>query len=411
MARKFLYFIAFVIFLVIAGAIALSIWSKEATEFAFVPRGDFVEQPALETNAYADPGMWYSRPGMGADDPARYWPAPAASVASPESPAAERSLTAQARASIPKSTASSAIQPADDPAGRDYAVFFVHPTSYIRPAIGNDAPWNAPLGDEEAETRARLFLRGMASPFADADEIWAPKYRQAVFGAFLTDKPQAQKALDLAYRDIVQAFDFFVATVDDDTPIVLAGHSQGALMVLRLLRERIGGTPLEERIAMVYPIGWPISVAHDLPAISFPACATPDQANCIMTWSSFAEPADPSQVFERFTATTGFDGQPRGNGPIVCVNPVSGTLNGMADAAENRGTLKPTSDFSSGELIAGLVPARCDPDTGLLLIGDPPDLGPGVLPGNNYHVYDIPLFWANLQADVARRTAAWKPAT
>ena len=56
------------------------------------------------------------------------------------------------------------------------------------------------------------------------------------------------------------------------------------------------------------------------------------------------------------------------------------------------------------------MPARCDPTTGLLMIGDPPDLGPGVLPGNNYHVYDIPLFWANLKADVTRRLAAWTKA-
>ncbi|MCT2558540.1 DUF3089 domain-containing protein [Tsuneonella sp. YG55] len=407
MARKFLYFVAFVIFLVIAGAIALSIWSKEATEFAFVPRGDFVEQPALDSNAYADPQMWYSRPGMGDGDPSRYQPAVAAAPASPQAPAAERALAPAAQAAPSAAPASS--PPAGGPE-RSYAVFFVHPTSYIRPAIGNDAPWNAPLDDEEAQTRARLFLRGMASPFAGADEIWAPKYRQAVFGAFLTDKQEAQKALDLAYRDVAQAFDFFAATVDPDEPIVLAGHSQGALMVLRLLREKIAGTHLEKRIAMVYPIGWPVSVDHDLPALDFPACATPGQARCIVTWSSFAEPADPTQVFERFTATPGFDGQPRGDGPIVCVNPVTGTLNGQAAASENLGTLKPTSDFSSGELLAGMIPARCDPDSGLLLIGDPPDLGPGVLPGNNYHVYDIPLFWANLKADVARRIAAWKPA-
>ncbi len=408
MARKFLYIVAFVIFLVIAGAIALSIWSKEATEFAFVPRGDFVEQPALDTNAYADPQMWYSRPGMGAADPARYRPQTATEAASPDAPAAERSLEqspplAPAASPAPSDTAK------PEPADTRYAVFFVHPTSYIRPAIGADAPWNAPIDDADAQSRARLFLRGMASPFAAADEIWAPKYRQAVFGAFLTDKPEAGQALDLAYRDVAQAFDFFVATVDPDEPIVLAGHSQGALMVLRLLREKVVGTPLEKRIAMVYPIGWPISVAHDLPALGLPACATPDQGRCIATWSTFAEPADPSMVFERFTATPGFDGQPRGDGPIVCVNPLTGTLNGEADAAQNLGTLKPTSDFSSGELIAGSVPARCDPKTGLLLIGDPPDLGPGVLPGNNFHVYDIPLFWTNLKADVARRVAAWAP--
>ena len=376
MARKFLYLVAFVIFLFIAGAIALSIWSKEATELAFVPRSEFVAQPALDSNAYADPAMWYSRPGMGASDPARHLPTGATA---PE-------------------------------ARGDYAVFFVHPTSYIRPAIGADAPWNAPLGDEEAEARARLFLRGMASPFAAADEIWAPKYRQAVFGAFLTDRPEAQQALDLAYRDVAQAFDFFLATVDKDEPIVLAGHSQGALMVLRLLRDKIAGTPLQKRIAMVYPIGWPISVAHDLPALGLPACATPEQAGCIATWASFAEPADPSQLLERFTATPGFDGEPRGDGAVLCTNPITGTLNGVATAEQNLGTLKPASDFSSGEIVTGAVPARCDPETGLLMIGDPPDLGPGVLPGNNYHVYDIPLFWTNLRADVARRLAAWNAA-
>ena len=401
MARKFLYAVALLIFLLLAGAVALAIWTKEATELAVVPRGEFVEQPALDSNAYNDPAMWYSRPGIGPRDPSRFVPGPAAPPASPDEPAAERTLGQTPPAGLERL----AVEETGEP--DDYAVFFVHPTSYIRPAIGSDAPWNAPLGDEDAEERARLFLRGMASPFAEAEEIWSPKYRQAVFGAFLTDRPEAQKALDLAYRDVVQAFDFFVSSIDADEPIVLAGHSQGSLHVLRLLRERIAGTPLEDRIAMVYPVGWPVSVAHDLPALPLPACATPDQARCIATWSSFAEPADPSQVFERFTATPGFDGEPRGDGPIVCVNPLTGTLNGAAEASANLGTLIPEEDFSDGRLVPNAVPARCDRDTGLLLIGDPPDIGPGVLPGNNYHVYDIPLFWQNLKRDIARRMAAW----
>ena len=71
MARKFLYFIAVCIVLVIVGSIALTIWSREATEIAFVPRGEFVEQDPLAANAYQDPQMWYSRPGLGTGDPAR----------------------------------------------------------------------------------------------------------------------------------------------------------------------------------------------------------------------------------------------------------------------------------------------------------------------------------------------------
>ena len=125
-----------------------------------------------------------------------------------------------------------------------------------------------------------------------------------------------------------------------------------------------------------------------------------------MGWASFGEPAEPGQFMRRYAATQGFDGKPRGDSAILCVNPISGVLNGSAPASANLGTLVPNEDMSSGELIAGQVGARCN-DDGLLLIGDPPELGRYVLPGNNYHVYDIPLFWQNLQEDVVRRVGAW----
>jgi hypothetical protein len=31
-----------------------------------------------------------------------------------------------------------------------------------------------------------------------------------------------------------------------------------------------------------------------------------------------------------------------------------------------------------------------------------------VLPGNNFHVFDYPLFWQAVRTDVAARTAAWQ---
>ncbi|MGB3379042.1 MAG: hypothetical protein WBA55_09755, partial [Allopontixanthobacter sediminis] len=65
MARKFLYFVAGIAILVIAGGFVLSIWSNELTRLAMVPRGEFVEQQPLDQNAYLDPDMWYSRPGIG----------------------------------------------------------------------------------------------------------------------------------------------------------------------------------------------------------------------------------------------------------------------------------------------------------------------------------------------------------
>jgi hypothetical protein len=281
------------------------------------------------------------------------------------------------------------------------AVFFVHPTSYL-----DRAAWNAPLGDADSQARARLYLRGMASAFSGVGEIWAPRYRQATFGAFLTDAPEGGQAIDAAYRDVEQAFDQFLAEIGDGAPFVLAGHSQGASHVVRLLRERVAGTPLQARVAMAYPVGWPVSVAHDLPALGLPACTLPEQGGCIAGWSSFAEPAEPGRWLEHYRESAGFDGALREDSRILCVNPLTGTIDGEAGAEANLGTLRPDEDLASGELVTGAVPARCDA-RGLLLIGDPPDLGPFVLPGNNYHVYDIPLFWANLRQDAARRLGAW----
>ncbi|QPC99584.1 DUF3089 domain-containing protein [Qipengyuania soli] len=406
MARKFLYLIAVIIVIVIAGAIALSIWSREATQIAFVPRGEFVEQKPLAANAYEDPDMWYSRPGIGTEDPARYQPAiaeapvdPATRTPSPDAPAAEQSLD---QGNPMAATATLPGEPADASELPSFAVFFVPPTSYIK--AGGD--WNATLDDASTNSRARLFLKGLASPFNRADEIWAPKYRQAGAGAFLTDKPEAARAIDAAYADVLQAFRYFVESVDADKPIVLAGHSQGAAHALRLLREEVAGTPLEKRIVAVYAPGWPVSVEHDLPALPFPACAAPAQTQCLLAWSAFAEDGDASLIMERYKATPGYDGQPRGDGPILCVNPLTGSTGGNAPASANLGTLVPDEGMTSGSLVAGAVPARCG-SNGLLYIGEPPTLGEGVLPGGNYHVYDIPLFWKNVQEDVVARVKAW----
>ena len=404
MVRAFLYFIATMIVLAIIGMFALYIWSDKATEIAFVPNTEFVEQEALADNAYNDPDMWYSRPGIGTNDPARYQPAISETKNPLPRSADEGTLMEQASKAGSRRASASKLE--DTPA---FAVFFVHPSSYIPTNLDSDIQWNARLGDTETEDRANLFLRGLASPFNRAAEIWAPKYRQATVGAFITDKPEAQQSIDAAYRDVVRAFDYFLESVDKDRPIVLAGHSQGSLHLLRLLRERVKGRPLEDRIAAVYAVGWPISVDHDLPVLPLPACSRANEAGCILSWASFADDGDPSQLLSRFRASPGLDGEPRGETPILCVNPITGFQNSTAPADDNKGTLVPDESLASGQLVAGAVGARCD-EQGILRIGDPPEMGSAVLPGNNYHVYDIPLFWRNVQEDVVTRVREWTAA-
>jgi hypothetical protein len=369
MARKFLYAVAAFVLLLIAGAIALSFWADSLTRLAFVPTAKFTEQPPLAANVYDDPNMWIARPGLGARDNARWLP--------PEHGAAPAPLAA--------------------------AVFFIHPTSYLA-----KAQWNAPLDDRESRNLAVTFVRGMASAFNASPDVWAPRYRQAAFGAFLTDDPQSAEAFDMAYRDVLLAFDAFLAGTARDQPIVLAGHSQGSLHLKRLLRDRVAGTPLAQRIVAAYVIGWPVSLAHDLPAMGLPACERSDQAGCVISWLSFAEPADNKTLVEGYAGRPALNGQPIPKDDVIlCSNPLTGGMGGAADAEANLGTLVPDLANDTGSLVPAMVPARCG-DDGFLYIGAPPDLGPYVGPGNNFHVYDIPLFWANLRAGVAERVKAWQ---
>lgn len=366
MVRKFLYFMAILVVMVIVALLVLRIWAKDLTEFAFVPRGSFEQLPPLPANAYDSQAMWISRPGF-FNDPAQYMPEGAR-------------MGARGKA----------------------WVFFIHPSSYL----ARDR-WNGSVDDRDSQTRAGLFVQGMASAFNAEAAVWVPRYRQAAFGSFLVNRPESRQALEIAYADVAQAFATFVKQAPADVPMVLAGHSQGSLHLLRLVQQHVKGTPLEKRIVAIYAVGWPVSLQHDLPEMGVPSCTAPDQTACVLSWLSFGEPADPGLILDAYHATPGLDGKVRGADAVLCTNPLNGGASADAPAQANLGTMVPARDLKSGKMVPQAVPARCDARTGMLMLGNPPEMGPYVLPGNNYHVYDIPLFWANVRADVARREAAW----
>src|SRR3546814_15012915 len=78
-----------------------------------------------------------------------------------------------------------------------------------------------------------------------------------------------------------------------------------------------------------------------------------------------------------------------------------------APASANLGALFPSADLSTADILPGRISARCE-GRGILSVGPPPNMvGNYVLPGNNYHVFDYSLFWANIRADAQRRLNAY----
>ena len=367
-ARRFLILILVLTLIVVAGAFAIFQFGQDILVKSATPRGHFEAPPAETRPDYVDAASWIARPDLPAPGNPAFW------------------------------------RPADWPpptlAPLPAAVFYVHPTTYLE----RDR-WNALLREDgQTEARARLFVQSQASAFNGVGEIWAPRYRQAAYGAFLLDGRDAAQALDFAYGDVLAAFDRFIAEAAPGRPIILAGHSQGSLHLLRLLADRRDA--LKGRLVAAYVVGWPVSTTADLPATGLAACKDAASSGCVASWQSFGEPANPSLVLGAWEKSQGRSG-PRRRVDMVCTDPIGGNNEGGSPPANNPGTLIPDGDLSNASLKAGQVGGRCD--KGILLIGGAiPPLGPYVLPGNNYHVYDYALFWGAVRRDAARRLAAWQ---
>jgi hypothetical protein len=333
------------------------------------PRVAFEAIPALPADAYANSAMWIARPDL-PTDPARDLPPGIAH---------ER----QGRA----------------------MVFFLHPTTFMA-----RNHWNAPIAYPNAQMRAELAVQQMASVFNDEAGIYAPRYRQAALGSFVVDRPESRLALALAERDARAAFATFLQAIPPTGPIVLAAHGQGTLILMHLIRDMVRGTPFEARVIAVYLAGWPVSATHDLPRLGMPACARADQTGCVLGWLTFATPGDPRGIMtmaSHYPALDGVRAGVRGRDRPLCINPLTGDARADAPASDNFGSLATGDELRRPALVRPSVGARCDGQSGMLMVTDPPHLGDDVRPVNDYTAYDFALFWRNLRNDVARRETAW----
>jgi len=373
MARIFLYTIAAIVALVIVAAIGLAVFWEDAERAALSqlkPEKPYAETPRPPAPDYADPASWALRPGGETPQP----PIPEG-VETPEPPAVD--------------------------------VFYLHPTTYLETAY-----WNAPIDAQAGDDLLARALESQAGAFAAAGRVYAPRYRQAAFGAFLVEGEGRQQALATAYGDLAAAFQHYIAQHNAGRPFLLVGHSQGALHGLRLLQEEIAGTALADRLVAAYLPGWPVARKADLAALEgIGPCRAPEETGCVVSWQTFSEGGDPGPVMEVAARLPGLTGRSKRQGDIVCVNPISWRMDAQtAPKSAHDGAVAPSLDPSAGLAapLSGLVSARCGAD-GFVYVSPAPE-GPFttfLLPGGNYHVYDIHLFYMDIRANARARAEAF----
>ncbi|MDX2284150.1 MAG: DUF3089 domain-containing protein [Bacteroidia bacterium] len=268
--------------------------------------------------------------------------------------------------------------PGAAPEGQDSAradVFFIHPTTCM-----GGAAWNAPLDSTALNEDTDFWpIRHQASAFNRAGRVFAPRYRQMFFGGFFgTDSASEAQALALAYGDVKAAFEYYLRHHNQGRPIVIAGHSQGALHGIRLVKEYFDGTPLQEQLVAAYLLGWPF------PASTFqhlPVCDAADATGCVIGWCSWREGYEPPGIDTYYK-------------DAVVVNPLTWKTDGQPGSESlHRGFV--WKDFD--KIRPNLVGAQAH--QGILWVSRPIPL----VPGKNYHTGDINLFWQDVRDNAELR--------
>jgi hypothetical protein len=337
-------------------------------------------------------------------------------------------------AALPEQPNNTAFTPEGIQASRDHAadVFFVHPTSYF----GSES-WNAPLDHEHAnEVVDELVMPGQASVFNGVGRIFAPRYRQATFYVFLKANDSGRAALELAYSDVLRAFDHFIEHRNEGRPFFIASHSQGSCHAMRLLKERIEGTDLGRRMIAAYAIGFrfPLEQFENDYFTSIRPSSRATDTGCVIAWDTYADGHTPGQRGDRAEIWYG-DGnaggcwQRRAYRKPVSTNPIGWVSEPHRSVAEsNIGAVHTVLDgedavrwnrFGGGKKIGlnavGLsapLPAEVSAELrsdGYLYTSWPkqPQFTRAVMPGGNLHNYDYDLFYMNIRENAEERLDAY----
>lgn len=275
----------------------------------------------------------------------------------------------------------------DEQATAPVDVFFLHPTTYTRRAKRH--AWNADVNDPPLNLKTdRTTIRYQASLFNGAGRIYAPRYRQAHLHCFFTKRnlSEAKAALDLAYEDTREAFQYYLRYFNQGRPFILAAHSQGTFHAARLLKEEIENTPLAQQLVVAYLPGMPVRAGY---FHRIKPCAHPDETDCYCSWRTYRKGYLPKR--EHFP-----------DEGVVVTNPVTWEST-MPVAARDQQAGAVLRDFRT--LMPHLLATEVHDD--LLWVSKPRFPWSFLLLTKNYHIADYNFFYADVRQNARERIRAY----
>jgi hypothetical protein len=338
-------------------------------------------------------------------------------------------------------------------ASQSVDVFFVYPTTYTASSTLGPVwtpAWNQSLAQAYGDSGIKSQVTAKTGVFSEAGtNLYVPYFQQGsgrdllsalLFSSTPQNADAANAAIQVAYRDVANAFDYYLSHFNKDVngnprPFILAGHSQGSNLLLMLLEDKFSDPALRRQLVAAYVIGWSITT-DDMK--NYPAslgqvgiCGYPStrQTGCIVTYNTQAYAGD-------WTMAPGTPKMGIAQKNAYSVNPLTWVASGPGEV-ESPGA-PPSANmgavFYQGQLgTKSPVTYSLNPDTGDstfeiggytgarnndgALVIDPSALPFPAgqinlnLPYNVapfFHNYDYSFFYRNLQQNVVDRIVAYR---
>ncbi len=264
-------------------------------------------------------------------------------------------------------------------------VFYVHPTTF-----GNKDAWNA---DAKTPLIFGKFdpIKVQASIFNGSARVYAPRYRQATLFAFHGGE-SATLAKNIAKQDIQKAFQYYLKHLNNGRPFILAGHSQGTLVLVPILKY-LDTHPSENFITAYLP-GIAIK-ADEFKTIK--PCGSATDLRCFSVWNT-KRWGVPQEEFVSSTRNAG----------STCVNPMNWKHDDSVATAESHlGAIHLDFDHFDKHVI---TEAKCHNESLWIKISDEYQYYSS-FDKNWFHLMDFNLFYMNVRENVKQRIAAFQKQT
>jgi hypothetical protein len=307
---------------------------------------------------------------------------------------------------------------------------------YVYPTVSTDATRNSDMSPDPAELNV---VRQQFARFGSKCRPFAPSYRQITLSglrAMLANPAVATSAFGtgIQYDDVRDAWRHYLANDNRGRGVVLVGHSQGAFILIDLIRREIDGKPIQSQLVSAILMGATMAVPKDKDVgatfTSLPLCKSASQTGCVITFASFRStvPPPPNTLFGRVPDASQMAG---------CTNPAalgggSGQL--RAYLTKDGGTITGPSTPKPWVVpdqpidtpwvsVPGLLTAECKTNEHATYLeitvhGNPSDprtdditgdlgIGPQVLANWGLHLIDVNLAIGNLLDIVGQQAKAY----